>query len=180
MRRLVLGLVMAFCCFCCNTAFASSASSDGLNARIKSLQERLKQFQSRSYADAEEKLVVEEEAIDLILDRDAESILPPSTLSSLSSTLITNETVEQLVEDFENRSDVALTVLFHDSEPDSLYAANKEFFSMIEPPKVIIETEQESKQRFYDSLRERVFKATRKGKLDQEEIRQQLARLDSL
>lgn len=180
MRKLVLSLGMAFCCLCCNAAFASSASSDELNARIKSLQERLKQFQNRSYADSEEKLVVEEEAIDLILDREAENILPPSALSNLSSTLITDETVEQLVEDFEKRSDVALTVLFHDSESDNFYVANKEFFAAIEPPKVIIETEQESKQRFYDSLRQRVFNATRKGKSDPEDIRQQLAKLDSL
>lgn len=133
MRRLALVLSMAFFCCCSNaTLFASSVENENLNARIKLLQERLKQFQNREYKDAEEKLIVEEEAIDLILDKD-ESLLPIPEMP------VNNEMAERLVEDFENRSDVAMTVLFHDSEFDQKYEANKSFFAMIDPPKVIFE-----------------------------------------
>ena len=132
MRRLALVLSMAFFCFCTPSLFASSVENENLNARIKLLQERLKEFQNREYKDAEEKLIVEEEAIDLILDKD-ESLLPIPEMP------VNNEMAERLVEDFENRSDVAMTVLFHDSDFDEKYSANKSFFAMIDPPKVIIE-----------------------------------------
>ena len=109
MRRLALGLGMAFLCLCCSNAYAEISSSDSMNLRIKSLQERLKQFQNRTYADEEDKLVDEEEAVDLILDRADESILPVAEIP------MNSELAEKIVEDLENRSDVAMTVLFHES-----------------------------------------------------------------
>ena len=57
MRKLALGLCVALLFFCSNnTSFASSTENENLNARIKLLQERLKEFQNREYKDAEEKL----------------------------------------------------------------------------------------------------------------------------
>ena len=172
MRKLALCLGVAFLCFCCSSAsFASSTENENLNARIKLLQERLKEFQNREYKDAEEKLIVEEEGIDLILDQD-ESLLPLPLMP------ISDETAEQIVEELENRADVAVTVLFHDSDYDEKYEANKSFFAMIDPPKVIIEDSLEDKQHFYESLRQKVLTATRSSKLDNEERQQLLASLD--
>ncbi|MBQ3644853.1 MAG: hypothetical protein II961_09675 [Candidatus Riflebacteria bacterium] len=191
MRRLALGLGIAFFCFFCSgVSFASSIENDNLNSRIKALQERLKEFQNREYKDHEEKIIAEEEAIDLILDQD-ESLLP------LPEVTIDEEIAEQIVEDLENRSDVAMTVLFHDSSEDERFESNKSFFasidapkvfekfdaekavySMIEPPKVIIEDSPEDKQQFYESLRIKVLQATRSSKLDQEEREQILASLN--
>ena len=194
MRRLALVLSMAFFCCCSNaTLFASSVENENLNARIKLLQERLKQFQNREYKDAEEKLVVEEEAIDFILDQD-ESLLP------LPEMPVNNEMAERLVEDLENRSDVAMTVLFHDTDFDEKYGASKSFFAMIDPPKVILEGSVDDepiyntnteynrvnnnynnvgdKQQFYESLRQKVLHATRSNKLDEGERQQLLASLD--
>lgn len=191
MRRLALGLGMAFFCFCCSgISFASSIENDNLNSRIKALQERLKEFQNREYKDHEEKIIAEEEAIDLILDQD-ETLLP------LPEITINEEIAEQIVEDFENRSDVAMTVLFHDNETDEPILQNKSFFasidapkvfekfdankavySMIEPPKVIIEDGPEDKQQFYENLRIKVLQATRSSKLDHDERQQILASLN--
>lgn len=170
MRRLALGLGMAFLCLCCSNAYAEISSSDSMNLRIKSLQERLKQFQNRTYADEEDKLVDEEEAVDLILDRADESILPVAEIP------MNSELAEKIVEDLENRSDVAMTVLFHESDNEGFYGANKDF-AMIEPPKVIIEDSPEDKQIFYANLRQRVLQATRSSKLGSEEINSQLASL---
>ena len=158
--------------------------------KLKEKQERLKEFQNREYKDHEEKIIAEEEAIDLILDQD-ESLLP------LPEVTIDEEIAEQIVEDLENRSDVAMTVLFHDSSEDERFESNKSFFasidapkvfekfdaekavySMIEPPKVIIEDSPEDKQQFYESLRIKVLQATRSSKLDQEEREQILASLN--
>lgn len=170
MRRLALGLGMAFLCLCCSNAYAEISSSDSMNLRIKSLQERLKQFQNRTYADEEDKLVDEEEAVDLILDRADESILPVAEIP------MNSELAEKIVEDLENRSDVAMTVLFHESDNEGFYGANKDF-AMIEPPKVIIEDSPEDRQIFYANLRQRVLQATRSSKLGSEEINSQLASL---
>lgn len=170
MRRLALGLGMAFLCLCCSNAYAEISSSDSMNLRIKSLQERLKQFQNRTYADEEDKLVDEEEAVDLILDRADESILPVAEIP------MNSELAEKIVEDLENRSDVAMTVLFHESDNEGFYGANKDF-AMIEPPKVIIEDSPEDRQIFYANLRQRVLQATRSSKLGSEEINNQLASL---
>lgn len=170
MRRLALGLGMAFLCLCCSNAYAEISSSDSMNLRIKSLQERLKQFQNRTYADEEDKLVDEEEAVDLILDRADESILPVAEIP------MNSELAEKIVEDLENRSDVAMTVLFHESDDEGFYGANKDF-AMIEPPKVIIEDSPEDRQIFYANLRQRVLQATRSSKLGSEEINSQLASL---
>ena len=191
MRRLALGLGVAFLCFFCSgISFASSMENDNLNSRIKALQERLKEFQNREYKDHEEKMVAEEEAIDFILVQD-DGFLPLPELT------ITEEIAEQIVEDFENRSDVAMTVLFHDNESDEIlepsksffasidapkvfdkFDANKAVYSMIEPPKVIIEDGTEDKQQFYENLRIKVLQATRSNKLDHEERRQILASLN--
>ncbi len=179
MRRLALGLGVAFFCFFCSgISLASSLENDNLNSRIKALQERLKEFQNREYKDHEEKMVAEEEAIDFILVQD-DGFLPLPELT------ITEEIAEQIVEDFENRSDVAMTVLFHDNESDEIapkvfdkFDANKAVYSMIEPPKVIIEDGTEDKQQFYENLRIKVLQATRSNKLDHEERRQILASLN--
>ncbi len=203
MRKCALSLCLALFCICINSvSFASSTENENLNARIRLLQERLKEFQNRQYKDAEEKMIVEEEAIDLILDQD-ESLLPIPEMP------VTDEMAEKIVEDLENRSDVAMTVLFHDSEFDQNYPASKSFFAMIDPPKVIIEgyvepnldirsasrieenivenndNEEnhassviENKQQFYESLRQKVLQATRSNKLDEEERQQLLASLD--
>ena len=191
MRRLALGLGVAFFCFFCSgISLASSLENDNLNSRIKALQERLKEFQNREYKDHEEKMVAEEEAIDFILVQD-DVFLPLPELT------ITEEIAEQIVEDFENRSDVAMTVLFHDNESDEIlepsksffasidapkvfdkFDANKAVYSMIEPPKVIIEDGTEDKQQFYENLRIKVLQATRSNKLDHEERRQILASLN--
>ena len=192
LRRLALGLGIAFFCFCCGGAsFASSNDNDNLNLRIKALQERLKEFQNREYKDHEEKMIAEEEAIDLILDQD-ESLLPVPEI------IINEKSAEKIVEDLENRSDVAMTVLFHDDgelddrfepnksffsmlEPPKImekFEANKAVYSMIEPPKVIIEDGPEDKQQFYENLRIKVLQATRSSKLDQEERQQILASLN--
>ena len=191
MRRLALGLGVAFFCFFCSgISLASSLENDNLNSRIKALQERLKEFKNRKYKDHEEKMVAEEEAIDFILVQD-DGFLPLPELT------ITEEIAEQIVEDFENRSDVAMTVLFHDNESDEIlepsksffasidapkvfdkFDANKAVYSMIEPPKVIIEDGTEDKQQFYENLRIKVLQATRSNKLDHEERRQILASLN--
>lgn len=168
MRKLALGLGMAFLYLCCSSAYAEVSSTDSMNSRIKSLQERLKQFQHRTYADEEDKLVGEEEAVDLILDRADESILPVAEIP------ITDDMAEKIVEDFENRTDVAVTVLFHDTDTEGgFYGANKDF-AMIEPPKVIIEDSPEDRQLFYANLRQRVLQATRSSKLEVDDINRQL------
>ena len=171
MRRLALGLGIAFFCFFCSgVSFASSIENDNLNSRIKALQERLKEFQNREYKDHEEKIIAEEEAIDLILDQD-ESLLP------LPEVTIDEEIAEQIVEDLENRSDVAMTVLFHDSSEDERFESKKSFFSsidapkvfekfdaekavysMIEPPKVIIEDSPEENSSFMKVLELKFFR----------------------
>ncbi len=172
MRKSTLSICLAFFCIISNIVLASSTENENLNARIRLLQERLKQFQNREYKDAEEKMIVEEEAIDLILDQD-ESLLPIAEIP------ITDENAERIVEDLENRADVAMTVLFHDTDFDQTFETNtKSFFAMIDPPKVIIEDSIDDKQVFYESLRQKVLQATRSGKLDSEERRQLLASLD--
>lgn len=174
MRKLAIGLGIAFFCFCCNTnAFASSTENENLNARIRALQERLKEFQQREYKDHEEKVIAEEEAIDLILEED------PSLLSDSNKIEIPRDPalVEKFLEDFENSSDVNVTVLFHDSDLGENYGAIKSF-AMIEPPKIIIEDSQEEKQQFYDSLRRKVFQATRNARINNQERHQILASLE--
>lgn len=175
MRRLAIGLGMAFSLFCCsNIALASSIENENLNARIRALQERLKEFQKREYKDHEEKIIAEEEAIDLILEED--SILPePDKIEEPIDT----ETAEKRLDDFEKRSDVAVTVLFHDNDTSESYGAIKNF-ALIEPPKIIIDDGQDDKQQFYETLRRKVFQATRNARQNNVERHHMLASLDSL
>lgn len=159
MRKLALGLGMVFLCLCCGSASADTFSSDKMNTRIKSLQERLKQFQQRSYADDEKQMVVDEETVDLILNIDDESFLPAPEVPMF------DEQAEKRVEAFENRSDVAVTVLFHDDEPLKI---NKEI-SVIAPPKLFFEDGDEKentvqveisdRHRVLENLRQRVSQA---------------------
>ncbi len=174
MRKIAIGLGIAFLLSLSNSAsLASSIENQNLNARIKSLQERLKEFQQREYKDHEEKMVAEEEAIDLILEEEANLLQAQEKVE----TTINQELAEKFIDEFENRSDVALTVLFHDNDLGERYSANKSF-DIIEPPKIIIEDEQDEKQQFYDSLRKKVFQATRNYRMNNQERRHILASLE--
>jgi hypothetical protein len=171
MRKLALGLSIACFCLCFNNlSFASSTENENLNARIKSLQERLKEFQNREYKDHEEKLIVEEEGIDLILEEEAKRLTNPNLSMNI-------EAAERKVEELENRLDVAVTVLFHDNEYNGSYGANKNI-DIIEPPKVIMEDSAEDRQILYDSLRKKVLQATRSGKMPVEEKLQAFVNLE--
>lgn len=180
MRKLAIGLGLAcFCLLCSGNAYAESYDNENLNARIKMLQERLKEFQKRDSVHTEEdKKIIEEEFVDLIFDRKDESLLPTP------EKIIDSAEAEKLVEEFENRNDVAMTVLFHDNS-EGFFAVSKNFAS-IEPPRVFMDdyepaepvlsesTEMAAavkpstvidsdydRQQLYEELRRKVYAATR-------------------
>lgn len=180
MRKFALGFGMAFLCLFCCSANATVLGSDNMNSRIKSLQERLKQFHNKAFADEEERMIVEEEVVDLILEKTDESILASSDVQ------ITHEMAERIVEELESRSDVAMTVLFHDNESEGFFGVSKEF-TMIDPPKVIIDDSEDEKvasakesinrQEVIANLRQRVLEASRCSQEEADSISRQIASL---
>ena len=80
----------------------------------------------------EEKMVENEECVELILDRAGDSILPQPEKP------IEGPMAEQIVEELESRTDVAMTVLFHDTDLDKEVAVNSDYGN-IEPPRLIFE-----------------------------------------
>ncbi len=191
MRKTAVGIGLALCCMCCSGALYAddlvTGNSTTLNSRIQSLQARIKEFHARDTTalSEEEKMVEDEECVELILDRAGDSILPQPEKP------IEGSVAEQIVEELENRTDVAMTVLFHDTDLDKEVAVNSDYGN-IEPPRLIFEDNamaaasdvdkvfdpKTDKELFYNELRKKVFSATRNGKSEATEVRQQMASLN--
>ena len=168
MRRFVVGLVLTCLAVFCGSNQALAQKSSGsrdVNQRIQALRTRLMDFQAQRSASKEEPA----EFAELILD----------------SFEIKGE---KLVEEFENRSDVAVTVLFHDAEAVVSTAISNESAEKMAENKVEeiaenddkndeLHLESDSRLKRYEKLRERVCQATRSVRFQASQINRQIARV---
>lgn len=167
MRRFVVGLFLAYLAVFCGSTQVFAQKSPGsrdVNQRIQALRNKLIDFQAQRSNKADKA-----EDPNLIMD----------TFEVKG---------EKLVEEFEKRSDVAVTVLFHDSEMPLSAAMTSEPVANFHEEQieesaeksVKIETphlESDSRLKRYEDLRQRVCLATRSIRFQASQINRQIARV---
>lgn len=189
MRKLFVGLGMAGLILAGSSeAMAQKTpTSKELNERIKALRSRLQDFQMKSVRNTDGQRQVSRESVELILDQP-------------------DVKVEKIVEELENRKDVAVTVLFHDADsaqiPDTMADMPAIGDEVAPEPAVVVasaKTGQEktvekqqlpdpaliasaaapedNRVRRYEDLRRRVYEATSRARSQAGEIKRQVASL---
>ena len=182
MRRFVSGILVAGVFFFCGSSQVMAQRTPALkevNERIQALRQRLQNYQSQRGATKQQQAACE--PADLILE-------PPEPK------------VEKIVEELENRKDVAVTVLFHDpdcqfiSEDFADAAAVENLPAEPENDKIILANAQPAGQNVsdtasaatpadnrlarYEELRKRVYLATRNARTQAHDISRQIASIN--
>ena len=187
MRRFIVGLVVAgFVIFCGTDRAMAQKTIAGreLNQRIQALRDKLHNYQSRH-------------------DK-----IGALTAAGTAGLILEQPEIkgEKIVEELESRKDVAVTVLFHDSEAlpaiddslenaaavdsepqDNVVTAAAKHNELSQPPAapaqtVMLVTAQastssDSRTKRYEELRQRVYLATRAARFQAASIGRQIARL---
>ncbi|HNX76466.1 MAG TPA: hypothetical protein PLM07_05225 [Candidatus Rifleibacterium sp.] len=182
MRRFVSGILVAGVFFFCGSSQAMAQRTPGLkevNERIQALRQRLQNYQSQRGTIKQDQATCE--SADLIVETPEPK-------------------VEKIVEELENRKDVAVTVLFHDpdcqfsSEDFADAAAIEDLSAEPDNNKIILANAPQAVQQVsettsaaapgnnrlarYEELRKRVYLATRNARTQAHDINRQIARIN--
>lgn len=166
MRKLLVGLGIAGLLLVGNSEVNAqkTSSSKELNERIKALRSRLQDYQTKTVRQSPARLLSGDETADLIVSQ-------PELKG------------EKIVEELESRKDVAVTVLFHDSDSGSL-PEPKVAASISAPVAASVAVNEKAsadnhdlRSKRYEDLRQRVYLATRNARAQAGEINRQVASL---